>query len=154
MLSTRPLSRRRLAGVFCESIGVWTAATITNDSSKDSALDSIAKAQAEAGDMAGSKATVATFTDDDERRFALGRIAEAQAAAGDFTGAKATAADAAYKSLTLLIIIATQAKAGGLAGAETTVGTFDSDYDRSCGYVALVNGLLDAAGKPGSGDDD
>ena len=91
----------------------------------------IARAQAEAGDVAGALVT-ANALDPDERPEALADVAATQAAAGDVPGAMVTAGGiehSYYGMLAMHYIGTAQATAGDIAGAWDAVGAIMEIWD-------------------------
>jgi hypothetical protein len=114
------------------------ATGLENESYRDSAYQDIAEAQAEAGDIAGAKATVARIAEKQYKNSAYEGIARAQVKIGDKRGALETIATAkesargtrwnydGHRAGFYMSIAYVQARTGDIAGAKTTAG--QSDY--------------------------
>jgi hypothetical protein len=131
-----------------------------------SSAAAIARAQADAGDIAGATLTAQLITDEDvaqsglaryDRAIAYGSIATAQAATGDVSGAKATMAEiradeVAELSVTRVVgdawawIAAAQAKSGGTREASRTVTRIRDQYSRAYAHLRI------AAARAATGD--
>jgi tetratricopeptide (TPR) repeat protein len=112
---------------------------IADNLERSSALEEIAKAQAQAGDIEEAKKT-AEEVDGVYKSSALSQIAAAQAQAGDIEEAKKTAeeVDGVYKSSALSQIAAAQAQAGDIEGAKKTAEEIGGYWGKPSALIEIA----------------
>jgi tetratricopeptide (TPR) repeat protein len=142
--STAPTAAHEM---FAEALAAAGKARASAARKADTFVE-IARAQLNAGEITGAKATlkrafgeVQDVKGDAERLNLLSRIAPLQARAGDYTGALATAMradDASLRPLLVRDIAAAQAETGDVAGAIANARALD---DRASAVAALF-GIL------------
>ncbi len=133
---------------------------------KDNAMNYVATAQREAGELAGALQTTGYIQDASTRGWAQKYIAEEQAKAGDFGGSLKTAeliGNASAKSRALSAVAKLQMAAGNTAAAVETAGRIQDivhkgetqrliaaaqmNAGNSAGAIQTANGIQDAAQK-------
>lgn len=118
-----------------------------NALNQDAAYASLARFQAQKGDVVGAKQTAAVIKDASKLWSAYQHIAVAQAARGDLAGALQTAEAPSAPSTTLAAIAAAQAESGSVSAAVATAQSLpDADQQAALLGVAVARAK---AGDPG-----
>ena len=111
---------------------------------KDSVLQSVAEAQAVAGDIKSAFQTVSAIQDEDAKAFPLVIIGLVQVATGDLIGAQQTTSkitSAFYRAQALTAVAAAQAKAGNLIIAKET-------FNKAVQVAITLNADISELGTP------
>jgi tetratricopeptide (TPR) repeat protein len=115
---------------------------------QDAAYASLARLQAQKGDVVGAKQTAGVIKDASSLWSAYQHIAVAQAARGDLAGALQTAQEPNAPSTTLAAVAAAQAESGSVSAAGTTAQSLPDEKDRRAALVG-VSVARAKAGDPG-----
>jgi RNA polymerase sigma factor (sigma-70 family) len=150
----RPAARDRLREALADAVAVRHLPDVINDDPtrrKDEAMQEIAVAQSEIGEIDDALATVASYGTDQWKAGILAQIAPAQARSGDIRAALKTAEkirDLAQQAEAYSGIARVQAEAGREPDARSWAVQLTSPEARALALVGLVEGTLSARKAP------